>query len=587
VALHENDMTTFQGLLAAGVNVSETKAGSGATVLYAAVAAGNLEAIRALLAAKADPNQRHANSTAFPLARTPAITPGHDAVQAATALLDAGADVNMTQNNNLDALCIASILPGDKSEVMKLLLSRNADVNHVFEITETGSDRVAYGSVPLTTALQSRRTDVAAFLLSANADTSKALFYSASAKQAQAIPFLISHGADVNQRRPEVSDEADTPLLEAARNNYVEMIRGLLSAKADINQGSRLNGNTALHIAAKHSFVRSIVTLVAAKADVEKRNHGGGTPLLAAIGSNSIEAVHALLAANADVNHHVSMKQVMLGPLSPLYVAVVLGKEASIVRALLHAGAEVDASDSLGVGALGRAAELENLDLLEALLEAKADVNKRTITGTTPLFMSAQGGKLKAVRALLSAGANVDMTNAEGATPLMAAAKNNNVEVVRTLLRAKAAVDRPLAIPRTKTGVDAEGLSMNGSTALGWASLQNHVKIIVTLVAAKADVNWRAVSGETPLYLAAKVNSANAVEALLASKAEVDKPAWTGWTPLRAAVEGQHVEAVQILLAAGADVASQASDGATPLARAKELPNERIEAAFIGVHSEM
>ena len=57
-------------------------------------------------------------------------------------------------------------------------------------------------------------------------------------------------------------------------------------------------------------------------------------------------------------------------------------------------------------------------DIGKALLAAGADVNAANNFGTTPLILACVYGRLEAARALVAAGANVNAADQDGRTPL-------------------------------------------------------------------------------------------------------------------------------------------------------------------------
>jgi hypothetical protein len=78
------------------------------------------------------------------------------------------------------------------------------------------------------------------------------------------------------------------------------------------------------------------------------------------------------------------------------------------VRALLAAGAKLDAADDLGRTPLILAAGEGKLEVLRELLKAGADIEAVTDAGETPLMEAARWGHLEAVRVLIAAGADVN-----------------------------------------------------------------------------------------------------------------------------------------------------------------------------------
>lgn len=81
-------------------------------------------------------------------------------------------------------------------------------------------------------------------------------------------------------------------------------------------------------------------------------------------------------------------------------------------------------------------------DIALALIEAGANVNASNSLGNTPLIRSACTDRLALTRALIEAGADLDRQNADGYSALILASRRGNEEVVEMLLEAGA--DRSL-----------------------------------------------------------------------------------------------------------------------------------------------
>ena len=99
---------------------------------------------------------------------------------------------------------------------------------------------------------------------------------------------------------------------------------------------------------------------------------------------------------------------------TPLHVAA----NESVVRALIQAGADVNAQNNKGITPLYFASEWGNLDTVNGLIKAGADVNLRDDYGLTPLHRSSLKGHVDVMKSLIKAGADVNAENEYGNTPL-------------------------------------------------------------------------------------------------------------------------------------------------------------------------
>ena len=153
-----------------------------------------------------------------------------------------------------------------------------------------------------------------------------------------------------------------------------------------------------------------------------------------------------------------------------LITAVSYGK-TDTVKALLEAGADVNATDTRGATALRLASLYGHTETVKALVAAGAVVNAKDNSGETALMAAITYGHTEIVKALLEAGADVNATNARGATALMFASDEGNTEIVKALLEA---------------GADVNMEDNRGGTALKSAKRSKHKAIVQLLEEAGA-----------------------------------------------------------------------------------------------------
>ena len=159
----------------------------------------------------------------------------------------------------------------------------------------------------------------------------------------------------------------------------------------------------------------------------------------------------------------------------------VITEDVARARALLAAGADVNAQDAVGLTPLhvARSGEMAQL-----LVDAGANVHARNEDGETPLEYPGSVGK---IRALLAAGADVNTRDNEGRTPLH---EVHDAEMAQVLVDA---------------GADVNVRDEDGWTPLHWTVYvgnPGHTEKVRVLLAAGADVNARDNEGRTPLYYA-------------------------------------------------------------------------------------
>ena len=104
------------------------------------------------------------------------------------------------------------------------------------------------------------------------------------------------------------------------------------------------------------------------------------------------------------------------------------------VHKLIKEHADVNTPANDGSSALLWAAFHSNVEMTKALLAAGATVDAANHYGVTPLLQASRNGDVEVMRALLDAGAEPTRWHAEGETPLMAASRTGHVDAVQLLL---------------------------------------------------------------------------------------------------------------------------------------------------------
>lgn len=233
-----------QALLSRGAMIRA----EGESALIFAAMHGDLESVRAELAAGADVNARVADGwTALVLASVNGHT---DVVE---ALLAAGADVDATEGRMGQSALIWAAKAGH-AETAEVLLNGGAEVDL----------RDKYGGTALSRA--------------------------AANGQAATVETLLAVGADVNA----VQNDTATPLVEAVADGDAPTVRILLRAGADVDAVGE-DGWTVLMVATAYGSSADIIEmLLDAGADVEARDAFGETALTMATKLDRTEVVELL-----------------------------------------------------------------------------------------------------------------------------------------------------------------------------------------------------------------------------------------------------------------------------------------------------
>jgi ankyrin repeat protein len=248
-----------------------------------------------------------------------------------------------------------------------------------------------------------------------------------------------------------------------------------------------------------------------------------------------------------------------LGLGQALFMASLYG-HVDTTQALLDAGADHKAADSLGRTPLIVASANGHLDVVKALLDAGADCTAVHKDGVTPLHVASHQGHRDVVKALLNFGADATAANKDGWTPLHVASLNGHLDVVKTLIDA---------------GADAIAMDKDGWTPLHGAAQNGHLDVVKALVDAGADASAMNKDGVTPLHLASEDGHLDVVKALVDAGADASAVNKDGVTPLHVASEDGHLDVVKALVDAGADASAVNKYGVTPLHTAS--PNGHLD----------
>ncbi len=294
-------------------------------LLCEAVATGDFEQVRSLLAAGADVDANDDGGE----------TPLHIAVRLGRAdhvelLLRHGANPNGKDGSNWGWTPLCAAANRVDKRIVQLLVAAGADVNrksegyfpfHTFPLHEAVAGRCADEVV---TDLLAKRypdvneaddryqdlyndmadevmVDLAAFLLAHGANVDAVDDIGATAlttASAATVPLLIAHGADVNHRDNECGN---APMHMAVSMGYVNVAAALIaSGKANLNIANDL-GVTPLHEAAWDGSIEMVRLLVANGADPNARDVNGNTPLHAAAITRNAELTELIASYGASL----------------------------------------------------------------------------------------------------------------------------------------------------------------------------------------------------------------------------------------------------------------------------------------------
>jgi uncharacterized protein len=408
---------------------------------------------------------------------------------------------------------------------------------------------------------------------------------------------------------------ADLRLVDVVKNQDAAAVRSLLQQHPDVNTAD-VDGTTPLIYAAHQNNLDLVKALLAAGANAKTANRYGVSALWEASNVANGDMIAMLLKAGADPNAIVGEGE------TPLMTASRTGTIQG-VKALLAAGAKADAQESYrGETALMWAVAENHADVAKILLDAGANVNARSTFydfkfrkvasggtqavyyrgGLTPLLFAARQGAVESAEVLLAAGADVNLAEPEfNFTPLLEAIYNDHYDFGALLVEHKANLDGALYLAVEMRNLDYFGNRPRKPVT----DKLDELAFVKFLLDHGADPNaplqtklpgrmaQGAISvppGATPFYRAARSADVAVMRLLLEKGADPSRPSDDHTTPLLAAATGQgarfaggaerpepeFVEAIRICVDKGADINAANDRGDTPMHAAAQRGADQI-----------
>ena len=396
--------------------------------LFDAVKAGNVAKAKALIAAGADVDVSNDNIYLINLAIE---GPPETHLPMLRLLLDAGADVNSYNPTSykMPVLMEAIINKKNTAELVKLLLERGARPNLTIQ-----------GEV-------------------------SAMHIAAVYFDSQVMNLLIEAGGRVNMR----DTNGYTPLMKAAQQNHLNAVDYLVThgAKIDIETYS---GSTALDIA---QLTNEQLVVDYLKVLSPKTNYEYIKPLLdAQTGKPGIELLRRLISQSIDARLEKDTwigKYLFLKDSTPLHIAAGLGYK-DITQALVQAEAYIHAVDREGNFPTTICVANNRQALLPYLVNTGGYINVANSLDVTPIGLACQQNNLPMVKLLIKLGC---IATSEGLQLMIQSASANQLEMVKLLV---------------ENGVSVEQTTPTGKTPLLIAAEKGYIPLIHYLIEKGADV---------------------------------------------------------------------------------------------------
>jgi hypothetical protein len=403
---------------------------------------------------------------------------------------------------------------------------------------------------------------------------------------------LISGGADVNAAQ----GNGTTPLHWAAYRGDEELVAALLAGGAEADVGNDY-GSTPLAEAANVANAAIVEMLLEAGADPESPNGDGQTALMVAVRTGVVDVARPLVRHGADVNARERWR----GQTALMWAAGM--NLPDMAEFLIASGADVtlraEATDwgrqvtsepraqyrpTGGLSTLQYAARAGCVRCVRAMVDAGADINAPNPDGVTPLMVAIDNYNFDVAHLLIEEGANIHVWDWWGRTALYVAID------VNTYFGGSGfgAVPPPLEIDDERTALDIARLLLERGA-------DPNVQLVLhrpDRAGAGRFVDDPLRTGATPLLRAAFDGDVDSIRLLLEFGAEVDLPNVTGVTPFMAAagmavssrdmrggyrtgdhehLEARAIAAMEALYEAGADVNARVTDTQSWTARIARL----------------
>ncbi|KAL1858769.1 hypothetical protein Daus18300_009903 [Diaporthe australafricana] len=357
--------------------------------LACAVQEQNVDCVRALLEAKANPNTQGPSGTSLWYAV------GNGNLDICQLLLQHGASPD-SESNPAGILAFAANFSGTEARlnIIKLLIAKGADINAAMQDT-----------TPIAWAC-----------------------WLPSQHQHAIVEHLLQHGADISLAR----EDGVGPIHISIYKCNVWLLRLLLDQKNVELEPAGCTPPLILAVRSDDHATEMTSILLERGADPNAKCLGGHLALAWAIQSGQTEVVDLLLQYDAMIDPPDELRD--FNELEPMEKALDNGN-VDIIRSLAEAGADINRRFDDESTLLHRGIDSDGLG---AFLEFRPTLDVQNKTGSAPLHFIRGPTPLENIKLLVRAGSNINIRGFFDTTPLIEALRHGRRDAAKYLLSKKA-----------------------------------------------------------------------------------------------------------------------------------------------------
>eukprot|EP01032_Pedospumella_encystans_P009143 gene9143-10790_t len=321
---------------------------------------------------------------------------------------------------------------------------------------------------------------------------------------------LSKPGINTNHR----NEDGETALMEAAGNDYLEIVELLLENGADRNLQDQ-DGWTALHWASSNGYTKILKLLLQKGANPNLQDQNGETPL---DGANDLECRKILLLKGGKTGSEVQNGETAK-------------EESSSTKRTTSGTAATATTATDNVGSPSNSKKEATAPPTSPPVATTTTATAATVSTTVSPTKSTSPPRPLAVPVPIpvrvttpAVSEPVQETEAQLGKKLHSAADRGEVATVRSLLDKNNTANKHLNI---------NWQNKNKETALLQACYKGHLEIVKLLVENGADMNVQEKDGYTPLHWAAYKGHVEVVDYLLSQGADATLVKKTGTTALQ------------------------------------------------------